>query len=96
MAQLLDRPHAAVRAALAAGAPLFIPVNPVEFHGPHLSLHNDHLLAVGLAERLHAALWPEHPCLITRDLELGVDPCPGPGTRLSRFPEVRRAVLDAA
>lgn len=96
MAQLLDRPHAAVRAALAAGAPLFIPVNPVEFHGPHLSLHNDHLLSVGLAPRLHAALWPEHPLLITRDLELGVDPCPGPGTRLNTFPEVRKAVLDAA
>ncbi len=93
---LFDQPHATVRAALAAGAPLFIPVNPVEFHGPHLSLHNDHLLSVGLARDLHAALWPEHPLLIARDLELGVDPCPGPGTRYAQHPTVRRAVLAAA
>ncbi len=31
------------------GAVVYLPVNPIEYHGPHLSLMNDHLISVGLA-----------------------------------------------
>ena len=35
---------------------MFVPVNPVEYHGPHLSLHNDAVITRGVARDLHAAL----------------------------------------
>lgn len=67
---------------------MFLLVNPVEYHGPHLSLHNDQAIARGLAERLYASLAAEHPewpFLLGDDLEIGIDPCPGPGTRHTPF-----------
>src|SRR5262245_42835306 len=89
-------PHAEARAVLAKGAPVFLPVNPVEYHGPHLSLHNDRLIAVGLARDVHARLArPEWPFVLAADLEVGVDPTPGPGTRVTPFPLVRETVLRA-
>src|SRR5260370_37827125 len=91
-------PHAQARALLAAGAPVFLPVNPVEYHGPHLSLHNDGLVSRGLARDIHAVLAQSEgdwPCLVTSDLEVGVDPCPGPGTRATPFRQVRSLVLEA-
>src|SRR5260370_33859112 len=91
-------PHAQARALLAAGAPVFLPVNPVEYHGPHLSLHNDGLVSRGLARDIHAVLAQSEgdwPCLVTSDLEGGVDPCPGPGTRATPFRQVRSLVLEA-
>src|SRR5260370_8464775 len=91
-------PHAQARALLAAGAPVFLPVNPVEYHGPHLSLHNDGLVSRGLGRDIHAVLAQSEgdwPCLVTSDLEVGVDPCPGPGTRATPFRQVRSLVLEA-
>jgi len=92
---LLDLPHADARRLLSTGAPVFLTVNPVEFHGPHLSLHNDRLVSTGMARELHAR-WagarPEWPFLLADDLEMGVEPCPGPGTRAHGLPEVRAAV----
>ena len=35
MTQLLDLPHAKAQALLASGAPVYLLVNPVEYHGPH-------------------------------------------------------------
>ena len=40
----LSMPHAEAREALATGAPVFLCVNPVEYHGPHLSLRQDNRL----------------------------------------------------
>lgn len=77
---------------------MFLPVNPVEYHGPHLSLHNDRLISEGLAAEVFARLAIEHadwPFLMASDLEMGVDPTPGPGTRETPFAMVREAVLDA-
>ncbi len=91
----------ALRAALARGVPAFLLVNPIEYHGPHLSLRNDHLISLGLARDLHAQLragLPEgvdYPLLVTRDLDLGVLPTSGPGSEPSGYFEVRRAVLAA-
>jgi creatinine amidohydrolase len=91
----LSQPHGAAKALLASGAPVFVPVNPVEYHGPHLSLHNDARITRGLVGLLHAAWCPDAPLLVTADLEMGVDPVPGPGTQERPFAEVRDRVTTA-
>jgi creatinine amidohydrolase len=91
-------PHARTRALLASGAPVYLPVNPVEYHGPHLSLHNDALISQGVARDIHAGLverGADWPLLVASDLEIGVDPCPGPGTRCTPYREVRALVVEA-
>jgi creatinine amidohydrolase len=94
--RITDLPHREARRLLASGAPAWVLVNPVEYHGPHLSLHNDRLVSEGLARHLHARLWPEAPLLLCEDLEVGVEPVPGPGTRAVPFGTVRKLVLGAA
>lgn len=64
---------------------VWVPINPVEYHGPHLSLHTDHLLSIGLIGALHAALPRAGALYVTADLEVGVDPTPGPGTRATSY-----------
>jgi creatinine amidohydrolase len=96
--QLLDLSHSRVRSLLASGAPVYLPVNPVEYHGPHLSLHNDALVSRGLAGEIHAALAErgnDWPLLLAADLEVGVEPCPGPGTRATSYRDVARLVREA-
>src|SRR5260370_17094354 len=91
-------PHAQARALLAAGASVFLPVTPVACRGPHVSLHNAGLVSRGLARDIHAVLAQSEgdwPCLVTSDLEVGVDPCPGGGTRATRCREVGWLVLEA-
>lgn len=88
MIPLLDLPHREARRLLASGAPAFLTVNPVEYHGPHLSLHNDRLVSLGLVRDLHQRLLgrhPEWPLLVAADLEVGVEPCSGPGSRHGRY-----------
>jgi creatinine amidohydrolase len=95
---LFDQPHAEATRLVATGAPVFLTVNPVEYHGPHLSLHNDRLISRGLARDLHARLaasHPEWPFLVGSDLEVGVEPCPGRGTRQVHFQTVRTLVVEA-
>jgi creatinine amidohydrolase len=93
---LLDLPHAEARRLCATGAPVYLCVNPVEYHGPHLSLHNDRLICQALIARLHDRLGhPEWPLLCAADLEVGVDPCPGPGTRWSSYAAVKAVVREA-
>ncbi len=81
------------------GTPVYLPVNPVEYHGPHLSLLNDHLVSRGLAEDMHQMLQArlgDHPLLFARDLGVGVDPCPGPGSEFTPYRAVRERVLEAS
>ena len=47
--RVFDLPHSRARALLATGAPVYLSVNPVEFHGPHLSLHNDLVVSRALS-----------------------------------------------
>ena len=87
-----------LRHHLGRGAPVYLPVNPVEYHGPHLSLHNDHLVSAGLARDMHAILQTtlgEHPFLFAQDLGVGVDPCPGPGSEYTSYSTARQRVLQA-
>lgn len=98
MISLFDVPHRTVRAALDTGAPVFLAVNPVEYHGPHLPLHCDALISQGMAEELHAALGqkhPEWPFIVGANIEMGVEPCPGPGTRAVPYAMVKKVVVDA-
>ena len=78
MIRLFDLPHSEARRLLSSGAPVFLPVNPVEYHGPHLSLHNDRLISAGLMRDLHAGLAMKYdwPLLVADDLEVGVEPAP--------------------
>ncbi|MCC7536353.1 MAG: creatininase family protein [Deltaproteobacteria bacterium] len=95
---LLDRPHAEARALLATGAPVFLCVNPVEYHGPHLSLHNDAIVSKALATAMHARLriaHPEWPLLYGGDLEVGVEPASGPGSRHTSFAIARSLIREA-
>ena len=95
---LLDQSHARARELLATGAPVFLPVNPIEFHGPHLSLHNDGLISAGFTRDIHAALEREHPdwpLLEVPDLEVGVEAVNGPGTRTIPYETVLDLVLRA-
>lgn len=97
---LLDLSHGEARRLLARGVPVYLPVNPVEYHGPHLSLRNDHLVSMGLAADLHARLAPARdgepwPFLVASSIEAGVEPTPGPGSRPVDFRTVRRLVVDA-
>ena len=92
---LADLPNCEARRLLDAGAPVWLSVNPVEYHGPHLSLHNDRLVSEGLSARLHRRIWPDAPMLFADDLEVGVEPVPGPGTRAVPFQTVREIVLAA-
>lgn len=96
---VLDRPHTEARALLASGAPVFLFVNPVEFHGPHLSLHNDHLVSLGLARELFERLAKREaswPFLSGGELEIGVEPTRGVGSRHTPFDVAKRLVVDAS
>lgn len=93
---LFDVPNGEARRLLARGAPAWLFVDPIEYHGPHLSLHNDALVSAGLARDLHAQIAaPGEPMLVAANLEMGVDPTPGVGTRFVPFPVVRDAVREA-
>jgi creatinine amidohydrolase len=94
---LFDLPHVEASRLLSSGAPVYLTINPVEYHGPHLSLHNDRLVSLGLARDLHARLQKRHdwPFLVGADLELGVEPCPGIGSRHTPYALAREMILEA-
>ncbi len=98
MVNLLDVSHSEAERLVATGAPVYLTVNPVEYHGPHLSLHNDRLVSRGLLRDLHARLQKRHPdwpLLIADDLEIGVEPCPGIGSRHTSFGTACELVREA-
>jgi creatinine amidohydrolase len=95
--KLFDLPHAEASRLVATGAPVYLTINPVEYHGPHLSLHNDRLVSTALAEQLHERLREKHdwPFLLASDLEIGVEPCPGIGSRHTPYAIARNLVIEA-
>jgi creatinine amidohydrolase len=85
---LFDLPHAEAQRRVKGGAPVYLTCNPVEYHGPHLSLHNDKLVSRGLIRDLHQRLQRRHPdweLLLASDIEVGVEPCYGPGSRHTSY-----------
>src|SRR5690242_6933886 len=96
MISLFDVPHQEARRLVSSGAPVYLTINPVEYHGPHLSLHNDRLISFGLAREVHEALAKTNdwPFVVGADLEIGVEPCPGPGSRRTPFGVARHLVLE--
>jgi creatinine amidohydrolase len=94
---LFDLPHQDAQRLARSGAPVYLTVNPVEYHGPHLSLHNDRLVSTGIVRDLHERLRERHdwPLLLAGDLEVGVEPTAGAGTRRTSYPIVRHLVLEA-
>ena len=96
--RLLELPPGEARDLLATGVPAWLPVNPVEYHGPHLTLWNDAIAGDAMARDLHSRLsrdHPEWPFVTLPDLGMGCGTAPGPGTRRVPFVEVRAAVLRA-
>lgn len=95
---LLSLPHRRARALARSGVPVTLCVNPVEYHGPHLSLHNDRVISLGLARRLSERLERSGlggPFVLAGDLEAGVDPVCGPGSQHVPYAVVRRTVMEA-
>ena len=98
MTSLFDLPHCEARRLVQTGAPVYLTCNPVEYHGPHLSLHNDRLVSRGLVRGLHERLQrrhPEWPLLMASDLEIGIEPCWGPGTRHTRYLVASELIAEA-
>lgn len=101
--RLLELPHADARRLTATGAPVYMAVDPLQYHGPHLPLNTGRLLSRALAARIHAQLVTTQlvsnqaawPLLFGADVEAGADPCPGPGTRYLPRATVRQ-LLEAA
>ncbi len=92
---LFDLPHRQARTLAATGAPVFLTVDPVEYHGPHLSLHNDRIMSAAVVRALHAGLAersPGLPLVLADALPTGVDPVQGPGSRSVPFGIVRELV----
>jgi creatinine amidohydrolase len=86
----------ATRDLLATGAPVWLPINPIEYHGPHLPLSNDHVVSMGLARDIHARLGashPDRPLLVAPDPGVGSGCVPGPGSRPFPPAVVREVVL---
>jgi creatinine amidohydrolase len=88
-------PHEEIKAHPECLELVYVFVNPVEFHGPHLSLMTDFLISWGLAERLTPLVqkWLKPAQFsIGAVLDVGVDPVPGPGSVATTYAEVSQAV----
>jgi creatinine amidohydrolase len=98
MKSLFDLPHCEAKKLVDTGTPVYLTCNPVEYHGPHLSLHNDKLVSRGLIRDLHTRLQRRHPeweLLLGSDIEVGVEPCWGPGSRHTRYQVACELVAEA-
>lgn len=97
MIQLLEIANHVAQRLVATGAPVYLSANPVEYHGPHLSLRNDALISAGFIRSIHASLaktHPEWPLLFAGNLDAGVDPVPGPGSRFVSYADMCRLMLE--
>ena len=84
------------RARLSAGLPVVVSFNPLEYHGPHLTVRNDGLVARCIAERFHRGLRAAHPEwneLLWAEFDVGADPVPHPESVHVSYQDFRRLVL---
>ena len=71
-------------------------VNPIEFHGTHLTLRNDYEISRGLTERLIGRLQKRIPNIevsSVHDIQKGCDAAKGPGTEQTSLSELRQTIL---
>ena len=61
MIEIDSTPLTEIRALAAKGVPAWLCVDPVEYHGPHLSLLNDQIIADGLMRESHELIRAQHP-----------------------------------
>lgn len=90
-----DIPSSQVRSRLRAGIPIFVSLNPIEYHGPHLSPRNDGLVARRMGERCYARLRDERPDwdeFLWAELDMGVDAVKHPGSVFVAYPDFLRLV----
>lgn len=97
MRDVFELAHRDAQGWLQRGAPVYLTINPVEYHGPHLSLHNDLLLSRGVIKDMHERWLQRYdaPLLVASDLEMGVGPTKGPGSRAVTYDELRKHTLNA-
>ncbi len=93
---LYSYPHCELLELLKQDVPVYVFVNPIEYHGPHLSLYTDKVLSMGMAKKLHAELVNkkgEMPFLVAEDISLGEGPTRGPGSIHTPFKDLRKIIL---
>lgn len=94
--ELFSMPHKKMMETLKTGAPVYVLVNPVEYHGPHLSLYTDEALSISLSRKLHerinAAKGTSYPFLLGQNLSLGEGPTPGPGSVHTPFKVLKEKI----
>ena len=84
------------RARFSAGLPVVLSLNPIEYHGPHLTVRNDGLVARCIAEQFHRGLRAAHPEwdeLLWAEFDVGADPVPHPESVHVPYRDFRRLVL---
>lgn len=97
--QLLFKPHSALKVIAESGWPVHVFVNPVEYHGPHLSLGNDRILSERLARRLHDRLCVSQgdmAFVVGGHIDFGCDPCPGLGSTNLSYGQLKHLILTQA
>ena len=91
-------PSSEIPGVLRSGAPVYLLVNPVEFHGPHLPLKNDHLLSLAVARELHLNLSKKFnldwPFVLAPPIHAGVGPIPGAGSVAVTYLTLKKLVLE--
>lgn len=95
--ELFSMPHKKMTETLGTGAPVYVLVNPVEYHGPHLSLYTDEALSISLSRKLHErinqAKGTDYPFLLGQNLSLGEGPTPGPGSVHTPFKILKQKII---
>jgi creatinine amidohydrolase len=88
---LSSLPFEQLKMSLSQDKPVFIFVNPIEYHGPHLTLYTDYLLSYHLAKKLHQLIEKrvDHcPFAVWDTIHLGESPTRGPGSIHTSYPHL--------
>lgn len=83
-----QKPSPIAKDIVSRGTPVYVAINPIEYHGPHLSLQNDALIGKALARRTHEVLVlenPDWPMLWAADINAGAGPIDCPGSQSVSF-----------
>jgi len=73
--------------------PIYVYLNPVEYHGPHLSLHNDFILARSFAALLHTQRFSHIPFIQAPAIHFGHGPASGAGSVSTSYPDLQNILI---